>query len=364
MKVLSDPKFSHIIAWLPSGTAFVIHKPKAFATDLLPTHFKSAKFSSFTRKLHRWGFVRNFRGGESGAFSHDDFRKGRLDLAEAMTCCQQEKEAASKAAHKARGGGNSSSNNKGKQRAVESYEKTIPGLGNDNLRHIMSQRAGLPGLQQHAQLLQMHQFTASSEVANALNEYSSSSLRPNLNTMSHPPSMFQNLRSFDGAPSLSLPIDRNSMSALEQQIMKERLDAAIQDELARLEYARFTKDRVGTNAMNRYRMLHQEQQQQQQLQQIQQQQHRNNLLRLQQSSTVPLGGGLPTSSSLSPLGSSSLAPALSQLSRAELEQYAMAMSTRNLPGTMGQQRHPANHPTSNLPYNNLRDDRSNAFLPP
>lgn len=54
--------------------------------DILPDHFKSAKFSSFTRKLHRWGFMRHYRGEDSGAFYHDDFQKDRLDLVEQMTC--------------------------------------------------------------------------------------------------------------------------------------------------------------------------------------------------------------------------------------------------------------------------------------
>jgi hypothetical protein len=90
MKVLSNKKFEDIIAWTPSGTAFEIRKPKQFAAEILPTFFKSAKYSSFTRKLHRWGFVRHYRGEEAGAFYHKEFLKDRLDLVEAMTCHKQE----------------------------------------------------------------------------------------------------------------------------------------------------------------------------------------------------------------------------------------------------------------------------------
>jgi hypothetical protein len=155
---------------------------------------------------------------------------------------------------------------------------------------------------------------------------------------------------------------------LEQQIMKERLDTAIQDELARLEYTRLTKNRISANALNRYQMQQQQQQQLQQQQMQQQQLHRNNLLGLPSSNVA--FGGVPASS-LSPLGASSLAPALSQLSRAELEQYALVMSTRNLQGGGGQQQqptppqmhHPTNHPRPNLSYN-VRGARSNAYLPP
>lgn len=54
--------------------------------DILPKYFKSAKYSSFTRKLHRWNFQRHYRGEEAGAFYHPEFLKDRLDLVEKMTC--------------------------------------------------------------------------------------------------------------------------------------------------------------------------------------------------------------------------------------------------------------------------------------
>lgn len=90
LKVLSDKKNSHIITWMPSGKSFNILKPKAFVGVILPEHFKTAKYSSFTRKLHRWGFVRHYRGEEAGAFYHKDFQRDRLDLVEKMTCHKAE----------------------------------------------------------------------------------------------------------------------------------------------------------------------------------------------------------------------------------------------------------------------------------
>jgi hypothetical protein len=89
MKVLSKKEYSHIISWMPSGKSFRIHKPKLFADEILPVHFKSAKISSFTRKLHRWKFVRHYRGDEAGAFYHENFRKNRIDLVEKMTCYKE-----------------------------------------------------------------------------------------------------------------------------------------------------------------------------------------------------------------------------------------------------------------------------------
>lgn len=86
MKVLSQKEYTEIITWLPDGKSFTIIRPKAFVAEILPDFFKSAKYSSFTRKLHRWGFQRHLRGEDAGAFFHKHFIRGRLDLVERMTC--------------------------------------------------------------------------------------------------------------------------------------------------------------------------------------------------------------------------------------------------------------------------------------
>eukprot|EP00526_Cylindrotheca_closterium_P017009 CAMPEP_0113615764 /NCGR_PEP_ID=MMETSP0017_2-20120614/7879_1 /TAXON_ID=2856 /ORGANISM="Cylindrotheca closterium" /LENGTH=310 /DNA_ID=CAMNT_0000525031 /DNA_START=194 /DNA_END=1126 /DNA_ORIENTATION=+ /assembly_acc=CAM_ASM_000147 len=90
MKVLSNKEFEHIVTWMPSGKSFSIVDSKAFVAEILPDHFKSAKYASFTRKLHRWGFMRHYRGEEAGAFYHNLFRKDRLDLVEQMTCHKEQ----------------------------------------------------------------------------------------------------------------------------------------------------------------------------------------------------------------------------------------------------------------------------------
>ena len=94
MKVLSDKNNAHIITWMPSGKSFSILKPKLFVAEILPDAFKTAKYSSFTRKLHRWGFMRHYRGEEAGAFYHKDFQRGRLELVEQMTCHKAEPQSA------------------------------------------------------------------------------------------------------------------------------------------------------------------------------------------------------------------------------------------------------------------------------
>jgi hypothetical protein len=44
------------LAWTEDGKSFVIRDQAALCADWLPAFFQQAKFSSFTRKLYRWGF--------------------------------------------------------------------------------------------------------------------------------------------------------------------------------------------------------------------------------------------------------------------------------------------------------------------
>lgn len=50
------------VTWLPDGKSFVIKNPDEFTRHVVPKYFKATKFSSFTRKLYRWGFRQINRG--------------------------------------------------------------------------------------------------------------------------------------------------------------------------------------------------------------------------------------------------------------------------------------------------------------
>jgi hypothetical protein len=73
MEILSDEEDSDTISWLPHGRSFIIYKKKKFAANVLPKFFKATKFTSFTRKLNRWGFTRVTRGPEMGSYYHKLF---------------------------------------------------------------------------------------------------------------------------------------------------------------------------------------------------------------------------------------------------------------------------------------------------
>ena len=73
MEILSNEEDSDTISWLPHGRSFIIYKKKKFAAQVLPKYFKATKFTSFTRKLNRWGFTRVTRGPEMGSYYHKLF---------------------------------------------------------------------------------------------------------------------------------------------------------------------------------------------------------------------------------------------------------------------------------------------------
>jgi hypothetical protein len=87
MEILDDRNTNDIVTWLPHGKAFIIYKKKKFASEVLPAHFKQSKFTSFTRKLNRWGFSRVTRGPETGAYFHKFFQRDDPRLCLQM-CCQ------------------------------------------------------------------------------------------------------------------------------------------------------------------------------------------------------------------------------------------------------------------------------------
>jgi HSF-type DNA-binding len=380
MTLLNDPKYGHIIEWLPSGKSFVIYKPKAFATDILPSIFKTAKYSSFTRKLHRWGFVRHFRGGESGAFFHPDFQKGRLHAAEAMTCCpqQQPKEVPSKKERKTK---------LMKSKAEATTDLTIGKSGDINFQHGMggdsSNTASVP--LNRALLSNVGSFATGAPAMRSpfhlnlnmssepVNEYSSKALPGVMANGRHALTQYSGMSSTAGStnrqdgkyPGLNENCALNQSSAgvnesvFQQQqqhaVMKAQLDAAIKEELLRLEYARLAKERFATaNAVHRYNVMLQHQQRQR----MTLQSGTDRVLGSLSSSTTfanatPLSlggtfqsvgdrpiGNLPSSVGFASVTPSSLldvagrdtttlAPVLSQLSRADLEQYALTMSTRH-----------------------------------
>lgn len=97
MSILSDPSVSDVISWLPHGRSFVIIRPDFLSDRVLSKYFastdprSSTKYSSFTRKLNRWGFRQATRGPDTGAFHHPLFRRDQTDLCLDMVCQKSRK---------------------------------------------------------------------------------------------------------------------------------------------------------------------------------------------------------------------------------------------------------------------------------
>lgn len=77
------PTDTFCCSWLPDGKSFVISNPDEFTRKILPKYFKATKFSSFTRKLYRWGFRQVNRGigpDDPIIFGNEFFQRDNAEL--------------------------------------------------------------------------------------------------------------------------------------------------------------------------------------------------------------------------------------------------------------------------------------------
>lgn len=74
--------FTHIVSWLPDGTAFKVHNHTAFVAKLMGKYIKTHKFTNFSDVLRSWGFqrLRNEKESTRNAYYHRLFQKDRPKL--------------------------------------------------------------------------------------------------------------------------------------------------------------------------------------------------------------------------------------------------------------------------------------------
>ena len=68
--ILRDEAFSNIITWLPHGQAFQVLDKKKFEEVVSTKFFNGSCYSSFTKKLNRWNFVRILTGPDVNSYKH------------------------------------------------------------------------------------------------------------------------------------------------------------------------------------------------------------------------------------------------------------------------------------------------------
>ena len=86
MQAMMENENERAVAWLPDGKSFVIVSPDLFVNEVLSSSFKEAKYASFVRKLHRWGFIRLTSGTGTDCFHHPSFNRNYPEYAARITC--------------------------------------------------------------------------------------------------------------------------------------------------------------------------------------------------------------------------------------------------------------------------------------
>lgn len=86
LSLAEEEGYSRICSWKPHGRAFQVHKKDEFEESILPRYFNHNRFTSFQRQLNHYCFIRISVRAEHdpGAYYHERFLRGRLDLAAAI----------------------------------------------------------------------------------------------------------------------------------------------------------------------------------------------------------------------------------------------------------------------------------------
>lgn len=82
---VEEEGFGHIVSWQPHGRCFLVHKPKEFVDEIMPTFFRQSKLTSFQRQLNLYGFSRITAGRDRGGYYHELFLRNKLFLCQNMT---------------------------------------------------------------------------------------------------------------------------------------------------------------------------------------------------------------------------------------------------------------------------------------
>ena len=77
--MLDNEKSARAVEWADDGKSFYILSKQKFVTGVLPLYFGQAKYTSFTRRLKRWGFKRTSSSG-AGFYNEKFHRDMKFDM--------------------------------------------------------------------------------------------------------------------------------------------------------------------------------------------------------------------------------------------------------------------------------------------
>jgi hypothetical protein len=69
--MLAEPRFAHIVTWMPHGRAWKVLRVKEFTEQVAPHYFEYPNYNSFIRLVNAWGFRRIKTGVDSNAYFHE-----------------------------------------------------------------------------------------------------------------------------------------------------------------------------------------------------------------------------------------------------------------------------------------------------
>jgi hypothetical protein len=69
--ILAQNEFQDIIAWMPHGRSWKVHKPNLFETRIMPMFFEYSNYHSFNRLVNAWSFRRVSSGVDRGSYYHE-----------------------------------------------------------------------------------------------------------------------------------------------------------------------------------------------------------------------------------------------------------------------------------------------------
>ena len=81
--MLDNEKSARAVEWADDGKSFYILSKQKFVTGVLPLYFGQAKYTSFTRRLKRWGFKRTSSSG-AGFYNEKFHRDMKFDVCDEM----------------------------------------------------------------------------------------------------------------------------------------------------------------------------------------------------------------------------------------------------------------------------------------